>query len=154
MNKKYKFKFPTLWIIIAIVGALLAVGCLVLNVIRFLGFIQRNEDPGTYGYMSLVFALILSVGFIVLAIWAAVSSYYEITKTTVVLRWGAIKNVIDLSEVKEIKYKTVSKKLELTFTDDSYFLILINDEWKDSFISDIKLALPKIPFIQETEETK
>ena len=149
--KKYKFKFPTLWIIIAAVGSMLAIACAVLNVIRFIGFFERNEGPGTYGYMSVIFASLICLAFIVMVIWAAISSYYEITDNQVILRWGVIKNVIDLNEVKEIKYLTVSKKLELIFKDESYFLIIINDVWIEDFITELKEKFPKIPFIQETE---
>ena len=150
-TKKYKFKFPPLWIIIAVVGLAVAIACVVLNVIRFLGFIDRNEDPGIYGYMSLILAIIICIGFIVLIIAAAISSYYEITNKQVILRWGLIKNVIDMSEVSEIKFVTGSKKLELVFKDESYFLIVINPDWIEDFITELKEKFPKIPYIQETE---
>lgn len=149
--KKYKFKFPPLWIIIAIIGIALAVACVVLNAIRFIGFFERNEDPGTYGYMSLILSILICLGFIVMALTAIINSYYEITDKQVILRWGFIKNVIDLSEVKEIKYLTLSKKLELIFTDESYFLVVINDLWVEDFVNELKEKFPKIPFIQETE---
>ncbi len=154
VNKKYKFKFPKLWIIIAVFGLLLALACVALNAYRFVGFIQRNEDPGIYGYMSLILAALICLGFIVIVVWAAISSYYEITNKQVILRWGPIKNVIDMSEVSEIKFTTGAKKLELVFTDESYFLIVINKEWIEDFINELTEKFPKIPYIQETEPPK
>ena len=89
-----------------------------------------------------------------MVIAASISSYYEITSASVVLRWGFIKNVIEIKDVKEIKYLTVSKKLELIFTDETYFVIVISNDWTQDFIDELKEKFPKIPFIQETEEPK
>ncbi|MBR6737709.1 MAG: hypothetical protein IKL82_05050 [Clostridia bacterium] len=150
--KKYKFKFPPLWIVIACVGLVIAISAVVINALRFIGYFERNEDPGAYGYMSLILAILICLTFIVLLVTAVISSYYEITSSQVILRWGLIKNVIDISEVKEIKYLTVSKNLNLTFNDDSYFVIIIGETWKEDFINELKEKFPKIPFIQETED--
>ena len=152
--KKYKFKFPPLWIIIAVIGVCLAVACVALNAVRFVGFIKRNEDPGVYGYMSLILSVLICLAFIVMVIAASISSYYEITSTSVVLRWGFIKNVIEIKDVKEIKFLTVSKKLELIFNDETYFVIVISNDWTQDFIDELKEKFPKSPFIQETEEPK
>ena len=92
--------------------------------------------------------------FIVFIITAIKSSYYQITDKQVILKWGIIKNKIDISDVKEIKFITNTQKLELTFEDDSYFVIAVSSEWKEDFVDELRKTFPKIPYIQETQEDK
>ena len=102
-------------------------------------------------YISIILAVALSLGFLVIAISAYFNSYYTIKDNKVILRWGIIKNVIDLSEVKEIKLLTNNGKLELVFNDDCYFVIATKPEWYESFIDEIKACCPSIIFTQETK---
>ena len=152
--KKYKYTFPTLALVIMLIGAVLAVLCAGWNIVRFSLFIKENVEITIYNYMSLILAILLSVGYIVVAVLAYFNSYYQVDKTNVILKWGIIKNVIDLNEVKEIKLLVENKKLELVFNDDSYFVIATQEKWFNSFVDDIKNAKPNIVYVQVSEPTK
>lgn len=153
-GKKYRYRFPLLAVIIAAVGSVVAVGCIVVNLLRFISFYTENVDPGIYEYMSLIVSVALSIAFIVFASAALIKSYYTVTEKSVILKWGLIKNVIDIKEVKEIKFLTKTQKLELVFDDESYFVIAVGSPWKEEFVAEIKEKFPKIPFTQITEENK
>lgn len=152
--KKYKYTFPPLALVIMLIGAVIAVLCLGWNIVRFSLYIKENVEITIYNYMSLIFAIVLSIGYIVVAVLAYFNSYYLVDKTNVILKWGVIKNVIDLNEVKEIKLLVENKKLELVFNDDSYFVIATQEKWFNSFVDDIKKAKPNIVYVQVSEPTK
>lgn len=154
MDKKYKYKFTKSFYIIGILGSVIALACIVINAIRFIGLSSKQIVPGFYEYVSLILSVLLSIAFIVFIITAIKSSYYQITDKQVILKWGIIKNKIDISDVKEIKFITNTQKLELTFEDDSYFVIAVSSEWKEDFVDELRKTFPKIPYIQETEEEK
>ena len=154
MDKKYKYKFTKSFYIIGVLGSIIALACIAINAIRFIGLSSKEIVPGFYEYVSLILSLILSIAFIVFIVTAIKSSYYQITDKQVILKWGIIKNKSDISSVKEIKLITNTQKLELIFDDDSYFVIAVSTEWKEDFVDELRKNFPKIPYIQETEENK
>lgn len=154
MDKKYKYKFTKSFYIIGVLGGVIALACIAINVVRFIGLSSKQIVPGFYEYVSLILSVILSIAFIVFIITAIKSSYYQITDKQVILKWGIIKNKVDIFDVKEIKFITNTQKLELIFEDDSYFIIAVSSEWKEDFVDELRKNFPKIPYIQETEEEK
>ena len=152
MENKYKYKFTKTFYIVAAVGSLLAIGCIIINAIRVIGLVSKGYALGFYEYVSLILAVLLSIFFIVFIVCSLLNSYYVITDKAVVLKWGFIKNVIDVSEVKEIKFILGKNKLELTFEDESYFIIAVNDGWKQPFIDELKSKFPSVLYVQETED--
>ena len=150
-NKKFKYNFTTLFYIISAVGAVIAILCIVFNVINFIKLLMDNVSPSIYQYGSLILAVVLSIAYIVLVSSALLSSYYYVTDKELVLKWGLINNVLSLSDAKEIKFTTNTNKLELVFEDESWFNIAISDNLKEEFVKDLKSKHEKIVFIQETE---
>ncbi len=154
MDKKYKYEFTKTFYIIAILGGLVSLASIVLNAIRLVNLTSKNIALGGYECASLILSTVLAVAFVIFITTAFISSYYEITDKQVVLKWGVIKNVVDLAEVKEIKLMTNSKKLQLTFNDESYFIIAVSNCCKEDFVDEITKKFPKILYVQETEEQK
>lgn len=152
--KKYKFKLSKLVIAILIVGVVVAVACSVLNVVRFVRIATSNDEIRIYDYFTLIITLAISVLFTVVAFGVIFNSYYEITKKQIILRWGILKNAIDLYEVTEIVLNLQTNKLTVNFQDESYFVIVVNKEWYESFIDDIKEVSPKILFTVNSEPEK
>lgn len=154
MDKKYKYEFTKTFYIIAILGGLVSLASILINAVRFINLSSKNIALGFYEYASLILSTILALAFIVFIITAIINSYYLITEKQVVLKWGIIKNTVDLQEVKEIKFITNKGKLQLTFQDESYFIIAVSNKWQEDFISEIKQKHPTILYVQETEEQK
>jgi hypothetical protein len=150
--KKYKFKFNNLTLILMLDGILVAIGCIIVNALRLISKINGDYTLTIYEYISFPLIFLLAVGFIVIIVFAFFNSYYKIDENKVVLKFGIIKNVIDLKEVTEIKLLTKKNKLELIFKDESYFVIATNPDWFESFVDEIKQKQPKIAFVQISEE--
>jgi hypothetical protein len=152
--KKYKYTFPTTALVFLILGCIASIACFTLNVIRFSNLLSQNVEITLYNYISIILSVLLSLAFLVIAITAYFNSYYSVKDKKVVLKWGVVKNVIDLKEVKEIKLLTNNLKLELIFNDDTYFVIATRSEWFESFIDEIKTEMPNVLFTQETNIEK
>ncbi len=150
--KKYKFRFNNLTLILMVVGILVALACIVANVYRLTVKISGSYEFTLYEYISFPLIGLLSIGFIVIVVLAFFNSYYKIDEEKVILRFGIIKNVIDLKEVTEIRLLTSKSKLELIFKDESYFVIATNPDWFESFVDEIKEKRPKIAFVQISED--
>lgn len=151
--KKYKYKFTPLVIVLLIALLVIAVCCIGLNVYRLVDNILKNNEINFYSWISYAVIILLSIIAIVLVISIFAKSYYEITKKAVILRWGLIKNEIDLKTVKQIKLSAVNHKLELIFEDESFFVILTNELWFEEFVDEIKQKRPQIVFVQDSVNT-
>lgn len=152
LNKKYKYEFSKTFYIIAIIGTIVALGCIILNAVRFFNFVSKNIEPTFYEYLSLILSVVLSILFMVFIISAIINSYYTINKSQVIVTFGILKNKINASEIKEIKLLPKLNKLELTFLDDTYFIVSILPKLHEEFIDELKKNFPQIPFIQISEE--
>ena len=151
MNK-FKYNFSKLFYIVAGVGSLVAIACIVLNAIRYASYLEKGIELSFYNYLSLIFTVVLSLAFIVIVVCALISSKYEIYEGKVVLRWGIVRNTIKLASVKELKLNTDTLKLQFTFGDDSYFIIVIKRSDYESFVDKVKELNPKIPYVQGVTE--
>ncbi len=150
--KKYKYKFSNLIIVVLILGCVLAVGALTLNAYRFISNVKQNNELLLYDYLSLILVIALSVAFIVCAIWALLNSHYQITDKAVILKWGLIKTTILASDIVEIKLITTKNRLELIFKDESYFIVVIQNNSFNDFVDELRSKFPKIAFVQISEE--
>ncbi len=151
--KKYKYKFTPLVIALLITLTLIALVCIGLNLYRLIDNILKNNQISLMNWISYAIIIILSITAIVLVISIFLKSYYQITEKSVLLRWGLIKNEIELKSVKEIKLSKTKGRLELVFEDESFFVILTNQLWFEEFVDQIKLKRPEIVFVQDSIET-
>ncbi len=151
MNK-FKYNFSKIFYIVAGVGSLVAIACIILNSLRYSSYIEKGIELGIYNHLSLIFTVVLSVAFLVIIASALISSNYTIGNEKVVLRWGIVRNTVKLNEVKTLKLCTDTNKLEFIFEDDTYFTIVIKSEEYERFIDEIKKVKPTVSYIQgETE---
>ncbi len=151
--KKYKYKFTPLVVVLLISLSLIALVCLGLNVYRIFDNISKNNQITIMNWISYVVIILLSIIAIVLVVSIFIKSYYQINENSVILRWGLIKNQIELKSVKQIKLSKVKGRLELVFEDESYFVILTSQLWFEEFVDQIKSKNPEIIFVQDSVET-
>ncbi len=151
--KKYKYKFTPLVIGLLIVLIGVAIACIALNVYRLLDDISKNNEINLMDWISFAVIILLSIIAIVLVIATFISSYYQINDKAVILKWGFIKNEIELKEVKQIKLSALKGKLELIFADESFFVIMTEQVWYEEFVDEIKAKNPKIVFVQDSVNT-
>ena len=148
--KKFKYTFSKLIIALFIVGMAIAVASIVVNVINTVNHYKGNYEFTGYDWFLLILIVALSVFFIVIAISCLINSNYVIKDKKIVLSWGFIKNEIDLNEVKEMKYYPQKNRLELIFTDDSFFVVSTLNSWAYEFIDLIKEQAPKITYSEDS----
>lgn len=148
--KKFKYTFSKLIIALFIVGMVIAAASIALNIVRLSKNIQGGFEVSGYDWFILILVIALSLFFIAVATSCMISSYYVVENKSIVLRWGFIKNKIDLNEVKEMKYYPEKDRLELVFSDDSFFIVSTRKEWVNEFVDLVKTEIPKIPFIQDS----
>ncbi len=151
-NNGYKYKFSKWFYVIAIAGYLVSLGCIALNSTRFLTKVSKNIEMGFSEYMSLGFSIVLSVAFIILVTLALIKSEYTLTQDKLILKWGIIKNPVNLEEVKLIRLITTTQKLELVFEDDSFFVVVIDKKDYQKFVDELKSLRPKLEFNQTSED--
>lgn len=151
--KKYKYKFTPLVVVLLISLSLIALICLGLNVYRIFDNISKNNQITIMNWISYAVIILLSIIAIVLVVSIFIKSYYQINENSVILRWGLIKNQIELKSVKQIKLSKVKGRLELIFEDESYFVILTSQLWFEEFVDQIKSKNPEIIFVQDSVET-
>ena len=149
--KKFKYQLPTKTMLVMVLGIVVALACLVWNIIRLVNQISNKIEFEVYDYITYIIILIVVVGYIIVALGAIFNSYYLIENDSVILKWGILKNVIDLKEVVEIRLLVSNDRLELIFKDESYFVIATKREWYESFIDEIKKARPEIEFTQNSQ---
>ncbi len=145
--KKYKYKFNKKLLIVGIIGIIVAIACIVVGVLRFINLNNQDVKITTYQYISFALIIVLPIAYMVIAISAYFNSYYYITEMEVVLKWGVLANKFKLSDVKEVKLLTNESKLELSFKDDTYFVIITQKEWFEQFVDEIKSKKPNIDYI-------
>ncbi len=152
MNK-YKYKFTPIVIALLIALILIAVACIGLNVYRLIDNLVKNNEINVMNWISYGIIIVLSLFAIVIVVSMFISSYYYITDKKVVLKWGLIKNEIELAQVKQIKLTAVKRRLELIFEDESFFVIVTDEVWFEKFVDEIKAKRPQITFIQDSVNT-
>ncbi len=152
--QKFKYKFTSLIIVLICLLIVLALACMGFNIYRLITALLGNFEITLMNWISYGLLVILPIVAIVLSISALVSSFYEITNTQVILKWGLMKNTIELKDIKSVKLRGNERKLELIFYDDAYFIVQTNEEWFESFVDVLKEKRPQITFIQDTVETK
>ena len=119
MNKyKYNYSKPVLAIII--LGIPLALACIVMNVIRF---IKSYADFNAYNYASTFVVIAVSIAYLVVAIALLIDSSYYVTDKHFVLKWGILKNEIELKSITRIVYNTATNKLAIYYNDDNFFML-------------------------------
>ena len=149
---KFKYNFSKLFYAVAGVGSLVAIACIIINIIRYSSFLQKGIELGFYNYLSLGFTLVLSLAFIVIVITALISSNYVVLQDKVVLKWGIVRNTVKLYEVRKIKLCTDNYKLQFIFEDETYFNIVIKKSEYEKFVDEVKKVAPSISYVQgETE---
>ena len=119
MNK-YKYNYSKLVLTLIILGIPLALACIVMNVLRL---IKSYADFNAYNYASVFVVIAVSIAYLVIAIALLIDSSYYVTDKHFVLKWGVLKNEIELKSITRIVYNTATDKLAIYYNDDNFFML-------------------------------
>ena len=150
--KKFKYKFSrlTYWLIIA--GIALSVAGFGLNLfVCIKNGISSAVDP-VYPIIqyTLMFAVTIALFAILLSI--LISSYYLVDKENIVTSFGFIKSNYKIKDIETIELDRNTNKLSVYFSNDTFVVIVVKEEWYSQFVQAILDINPKIEYSIKSKE--
>ena len=97
--KKYKFSYSWPVLVLLFAGMVIAILSAVLYT---LSFVRSFEDVSTYNYVTLAVIYVVSLGYLVLAVSMLVNSYYSVDDKFFTLRWGILKNQLEIKAMTRV----------------------------------------------------
>lgn len=151
MNKfRYRFSKLTYWLIIA--GIALSVVGFGLNLfVCIKNGISSAVDP-VYPIIqyTLMFAVTIALFAILLSI--LISSYYLVDKEQIVTSFGFIKSKYKIKDIETIELDRNTNKLSVYFSNDTFVVIVVKEEWYSQFVQAILDINPKIEYSIKSKE--
>ena len=117
--KKYKFSYSLPVLLLIYAGIAIAIASIVLNVLRII----NNSAPSTYNYVSLIVVGLVCIGYMALAVSMLVNSYYAIDGRFFILRWGILKNQLDIKSMTRVLLDGEKHQLTIFYNEDNYFVV-------------------------------
>ncbi len=117
--KKYKFSYSAPVLLLIFAGMAVSVASIVFNVLR----IVNNTSPTTYNYISLITVALVCVGYLVLSVSMLVNSYYAIDDKYFILRWGILKNRLEIKSMTRVLLDSERRRLTVFYNEDNYFVV-------------------------------
>lgn len=150
--KKFRYRFSrlTYWLIIA--GIALSVVGFGLNLfVCIKNGISSAADP-VYPIIqyTLMFAVTVALFAILLSI--LISSYYLVDKEQIVTSFGFIKSKYKIKDIETIELDRNTNKLSVYFSDDTFVVIVVKEEWYSQFVQAILDISPKIEYSIKSKE--
>ncbi len=150
--KKFRYRFSrlTYWLIIA--GIALSVVGFGLNLfVCIKNGISSAADP-VYPIIqyTLMFAVTVALFAILLSI--LISSYYLVDKEQIVTSFGFIKSKYKIKDIETIELDRNTNKLSVYFSDDTFVVIVVKEEWYSQFVQAILDINPKIEYSIKSKE--
>ena len=143
---KYKLRIaPWLYALTAVLYVA-AGACLVLNVIRLVGYISSADAVTVYAYISAALCIIIPVLFVLIVTAIIAVSYYKIENGKLFVRYGFLKEYYALSEMDNIVRDIGKKQLVLVFKDESGLKITIDEKYFNDFSAELMKAEPRISY--------
>lgn len=150
--KVFKYRFTKLIKTFIIIGIVLCGVAFALNLYFCLtADIASDANPAysiiQYSLMFLVVAVLTP-----LLISILTSSYYAIKDKTLITSFGFIKSKYDLEKVEVITLDRATNKLAVTFSDETFIVIVVKEEWYNDFVQGVLDANPKIEYRINSEK--
>jgi len=117
--KKYKFSYSWYVLTLLFVGMAIAVTSVVLNVMRII----NNQSPTDYNYVSIVTVVLVCVGYMILSVSMLVNSYYAIDDKYFTLRWGILKNQLEIKSMTRVVLDSGKRQLTIFYNENNYFVV-------------------------------
>ena len=151
MNKKFNYKFTATTIILAIIGIILAISCIVLNLDRMLKLLKSDVASMT-NYFSVILSIVIGiVAFVIITSFLLVSNY-KVTDTHFIVSWGIVKTKYPVEKITRITFFRVSGKLVVFFDDQTGFInVCINQSEYDDLVDSIKSVNKKVFYSLDSE---
>lgn len=119
MKKKFKFSYSPLVIVILIVGIVIAVAAFVMQLISLI----NNPYPSAYNIVTFISVTLVTAFYLSLAVSMFVASYYMIDDKYLTLRWGILKNQLEIKSMTEVDLNDDTHTLTIFYNEDNFFVL-------------------------------
>jgi hypothetical protein len=152
--KKFKYKFTKLITALIYVGLALCVIGFAINLYLNISVGISSAANPVYPILQYVLMYFVTVVLFVLLLSILLSSYYAVDEKYFITSFGLIKSKYKISDVEIISLDRATNKLSVTFSDNSFIVIVVKESWYNDFIEAIIAANPKIEYNIISKENK
>lgn len=150
---KFRYKFSPKILLLAVLGAALAVTCLVWNIVRLVKIIL-SQDVIAYAVISVAVAIFMSLVFLVLIAAMLIDSSYVFEKNYLTVKFGFIKTGYKYSEIKQIVWFKENNKLTMFHEDESFTNVVISDNFYREFADELIKRNDKTVYFEDLGKNK
>lgn len=151
--EKFKYKFALHYYVLIIAGILLALACLILNLIRYIGIFIKN-GANANNVITLSVLIIVTIAALVIFTATLIDSSYVLDKRGLTIKFGVIKTLIDYNNIKQIVLFKTNNKLTVFLKDETFNNIVISDTEYPAFVSALLEKNSKIVYYEDFKEEK
>lgn len=144
--KKYRFRFSRLTKILIFVGIALAAAACALNTYYVISEGVKSAENAFAPILQYSLTYFVSIFLAVILVSLLISSYYSVDEKYFKTSFGIIKSKYEISEIDCILIDRNNNKLSVYFKNQSYIVIVINEEWYDDFSDALLKVNPNIEF--------
>lgn len=152
--KIFKYRFSKLLKTLIFAGlALCAVGFALNVYLIFTNGVGTAVDP-VYPILQYTLMFFITVLLAALLIGILLSSYYAVDGQTFKTAFGFIRSKYDVNNIELILLDRRTEKLTVHFSDGTYIVIVVKQEWYNDFIQAILDANPKIEYSIKSKDAE
>lgn len=150
--KVFKYKFSKLIISLIYVGIALCFIGLGINIYTIISSDIGESANIVYPIIQYSLMFLIPIVLLVLLISLIFSSYYSIDDKILKTSFGIIKSKYDLKDVQSIVLDRTTNKLSVYLNGNTFFVIVVKEEWYEDFIDTICKANPQIEYTINSKE--
>lgn len=150
--KVFKYKFSKLMTVLIYAGLVLCALGFALNIYLVCKDGIRTAADPVYPILQYTLMFFITVVLGALLIGILFSSYYAIDGSTLKTAFGLIRSKYDIGKIELILLDRKTEKLSVTFSDGSFIVIVVRQEWYNDFIEAILAVNPAIEYSIQSKE--
>lgn len=150
--KIFKFKFTKLTYAMIYAGLVLAAAAFGVNTYFVFSEGISSAADILYPIIQYTVTYFVSILLFVILIGLLISSYYSVEGKTLKTSFGIIKSKYDIGNIETIALDRTTDKLSVNFSNNSYMVIVVKEEWYEELIQALLDANPKIEFTIRSKE--
>lgn len=150
--KVFKYKFSKLIISLIYIGIALCFIGLGINIYTIISSDIGESANIVYPIIQYSLMFLIPIVLLVLLISLIFSSYYSIDDKILKTSFGIIKSKYDLKDVQSIVLDRTTNKLSVYLNGNTFFVIVVKEEWYEDFIDTICKANPQIEYTINSKE--
>lgn len=152
--KRFKYKFTTFLKVSIWLGIALSVAGFTVNLVMcILNGVSSAANP-MYPILQYSLMFFATVALFAILVSVLLNSAYVIDGKKFKTQFGFIVSKYNVDEIETVTLDRKTNKLAVTFSNGSYIIIVVKQDWYDDFISALLEANPKIEYSINSLENK